>query len=56
MRDDKDNLIDNHREGTGGEMGQIVKALELAISLFYRGAQVVELLSLAWVLDLLGVD
>ena len=24
---DKDDLIDNHREGTGGEMGQVVKAL-----------------------------
>ena len=30
---DKDDLIDDHREGPRGEMGQVVKALELAIPL-----------------------
>ena len=53
---DKDDLIDNHREGTGGEMGQIIKAFKLSISLFYRGAQMVFLLTLDWVSNLLGVD
>ena len=30
---DKDDLIDDHREGTGSEMGQVGKALELTIPL-----------------------
>ncbi len=30
---DKDDLIDDHREGPRGEMGQVVKALELTIPL-----------------------
>src|SRR4030042_1175543 len=30
---DEDDLIDCYREGTGSEMGQIVKALELTIAL-----------------------
>ena len=37
-------------------MGQVVKALELAISLFYGGAQMVFPLALGWVRNLLGVD
>jgi len=53
---DKDDLIDHHREGTGGEMGQVVKALKLPISLLDGGAQMVLLLALPWVLNLLGVD
>jgi len=53
---DKNDLIDDHREGPRGEIGQVAKALELTIPLFGRGAQMVLLLSLAWVLDFLGVN
>src|SRR3990170_4567754 len=53
---DKGDLIDNHREGTGGKMGQVVKAFELTIPFLCGGAQMILLLSLARVLDLLGVD
>ena len=53
---DKDDLIDNHREGTGGEMGQVAKAFELTIPLFSRDTQMVLLLSLAWVLNVLRVN
>ena len=52
----KDDLIDDHREGPRGEMGQVVKAFELSIPLLRRDAQMVLLLSPAWFLNLLVVD
>ena len=52
---DKDDLINHHREGPRGEVGQVVKAFELAIPLFRGDSQMVLLLGLAWVLNLLGV-
>ena len=52
----KDDLIDNHRKGTGGKMGQVVKTFELTIPLFSRDTQMVLLLSLAWVLNVLRID
>jgi len=52
----KDDLIDNHRKGTGGKMGQIAKAFELSIPFLSRDTQMVLLLSPAWVLNLFRVD
>jgi hypothetical protein len=36
---DKDDLIGDHREITGGKMGQVVKTLQLTIPLLGRGTQ-----------------
>ena len=52
----KDDLIDDHGEGTRSEMGQVVEALELTIPLFGRGTQMVLLLGLAWILNLLRIN
>jgi len=53
---DKDDLVDDHREGSGGKMGQVAKTLELTIPLLCGGTQMVLLPGLTWILDLLGVD
>ena len=53
---DKDDLIDDHREGTGSEMGQVSKTLELTILLLRGGTKTVLLPGLAWILNLLGID
>jgi len=53
---DKDHLIDDHGERARGKVGQVAKALELAISLLRADTQMVFLLGPAWLLDLLRVD
>ena len=53
---DKDDLIDDHRESTGGKMGQAAKSLELTISFLCRGTQSILLSGLPWILYRLGMD
>jgi len=51
----KDDLVDHHREGPGGKMGQVAKAFELTIPFLGGGTQSVILTGLTWILDLFGI-
>lgn len=53
---DKDDLVDHHRKGAGGEMSEIAKALKLTVSLLCGRSKMVCLVRLAGILDILSVD
>jgi hypothetical protein len=53
---DKDDLIDDHRESTGGKTGQVSEIFELTVPLLCRGTQPILLPGLPWILNLLGID